>query len=210
MTDRATEVLAADRRQQMDTNKFNAVRHLRKHKQPNSWVDRVPVWVWLVIPLLFAGFGIAITLFFFMDIDWTLIIASVIGDRNAVLRTRAAEKALILAREQWAARGNPAAALWDLRKVVAGVGGYVAGLPRFPRIFARDSIKSALLLDNPKMLRAILELCRLFQGTKFDRATGEEPGKVFHELPGVALDIREVSSVCCALPVPVFCGRLPP
>ena len=174
---------------------------MRKHARNESWIDRVPIWVWLAIPLLFAGLGIAITVFFFMDIDWALIIASVVGDRNAVLRTRAAEKAALVAREHWTTLGKPAVALWDLRKVLAGVGGYVAGLPRFPRIFARDSIKSALLLDNPKMMRAILELCQKFLGSKFDRITGEEPGKVFHELPGVALDIREVGPHLPASPL---------
>ena len=46
-----------------------------------------------------------------MDIDWALIIASVVGDRNAVLRTRAAEKAALVAREHWTTLGKPAVAL---------------------------------------------------------------------------------------------------
>ena len=74
--------------------------------------------------------------------------------------------------------GSPAAAFYDLGVDVAGLGCYMAGLPRFPRVFARDSLKSALLLDSPKMLGAILELCATKLGRRFDRLTGEEPGKV--------------------------------
>jgi glycogen debranching enzyme len=65
---------------------------------------------------------------------------------------------------------------------------YQAGLPTFPRNFTRDSIISAILLDNLTMLRDQLEFCAYKQGQKIDSHTGEEKGKIFHEFPGVEID----------------------
>ena len=69
-------------------------------------------------------------------------------------------------RDSWAALGMPARAFWDLRKEVSGISCYVAGLPRFPRIFARDSLKTALLLDSPKLLRSTLDLAARHLGQR--------------------------------------------
>ena len=55
---------------------------------------------------------------------------------------------------------------------------FVAGLPRFPRFFARDSIISALILRDAAMLRSALKMCAALQGKVADSQTGEEPGKV--------------------------------
>lgn len=61
---------------------------------------------------------------------------------------------------------------------------YQAGLPNFPRNFARDSIISAILMQNSKMLGDQLSFCALRQGVKKNPRNGEEPGKIFHEYPG--------------------------
>jgi glycogen debranching enzyme len=43
-------------------------------------------------------------------------------------------------------------------------------------------------MNTPHMLQGQLELCAKLQGTKYDPYTGEEPGKVFHEYPGVIVN----------------------
>ena len=65
---------------------------------------------------------------------------------------------------------------------------YQAGLPHFPRNFTRDSIISAILMNNPEMLKKQLIFCAANQGNKKDPYTGEEPGKIFHEFPGFELN----------------------
>lgn len=49
--------------------------------------------------------------------------------------------------------------------------------------FSRDSILSAILLENLEMLKEQLIFCAKKQGTKKNPQTGEEPGKIFHEIP---------------------------
>ncbi len=58
-----------------------------------------------------------------------------------------------------------------------------AGLPRFDRLFGRDSlIVSWQLLDyDSKICRNTLEILSKFQGKKFDKFHEEEPGKIIHE-----------------------------
>lgn len=65
---------------------------------------------------------------------------------------------------------------------------YQAGLPNFPRNFTRDSIISAILMGNPRMLANQLSFCASKQGTKPNPYTGEEAGKIFHEYPGVEIN----------------------
>ena len=62
---------------------------------------------------------------------------------------------------------------------------YIAGLPYFPRNFTRDSIISAILMQNPEMLKQQLLFCAERQGKKKNPYSGEEPGKIFHEYPPV-------------------------
>jgi len=64
---------------------------------------------------------------------------------------------------------------------------YKAGLPNFPRNFARDGILSGILAGDPELLRDQLVFCSEIQGRKRNPYTGEEPGKIFHEYPGVEL-----------------------
>ena len=60
---------------------------------------------------------------------------------------------------------------------------YSAGLPTFPSNFTRDSILSAILFEDPIMMRNQLVFCAAMQGKEKNRITGEEPGKIFHEMP---------------------------
>jgi glycogen debranching enzyme len=64
---------------------------------------------------------------------------------------------------------------------------YYAGYPRFLRNFTRDSIISALLMEDDQMLKHQLLYSKIFQGKKINAITGEEPGKIHHEYPGFAL-----------------------
>lgn len=75
-----------------------------------------------------------------------------------------------------------------LREERDGLVLYNAGLPRFRSNFARDGILSAILLEDPKVLEAQLRFCALQQGKKSDPYTGEEPGKIFHEIPEAVIE----------------------
>ena len=78
-----------------------------------------------------------------------------------------------------------------LKNVFEGIEIYNAGIPKFQRNFTRDGIISAILMDDAKMLKNQLRFCALKQGIKKDSKTGEEPGKIFHEYPGVIFEKRE-------------------
>lgn len=54
----------------------------------------------------------------------------------------------------------------------------VAGLPRFPRLFARDALVSVLLMESVEAPVDLLRTLGQLQGTGSDAATGMEPGKV--------------------------------
>lgn len=58
-----------------------------------------------------------------------------------------------------------------------------AGLPRFDRLFGRDSLISAwqLLDKNPGICQATLEILSQYQGKVFNEEKEEEPGKILHE-----------------------------
>ena len=75
----------------------------------------------------------------------------------------------------------------DLRALIdfEETGPYVtAGIPWYAVPFGRDGIIAAYqtLAWNPDIARGTLRLLARYQGTKVDRITEEEPGKVFHEL----------------------------
>ena len=61
---------------------------------------------------------------------------------------------------------------------------YKAGLPRFDHNFTRDGIISSILFNDPEMLKDQLTFCAIHQGKAKSRYTGEEPGKIFHEIEG--------------------------
>jgi glycogen debranching enzyme len=61
---------------------------------------------------------------------------------------------------------------------------YYAGLPKYRHNFSRDSFIYGLLAGDMPALLAQIEYSAQHQGTKSDPETGEEKGKIHHELPG--------------------------
>ena len=59
-----------------------------------------------------------------------------------------------------------------------------AGLPRYNRLFGRDSLISAweLLNIDPDIAKNTLEILSHYQGQKTERASEEEPGRILHEV----------------------------
>ncbi|MBC6980556.1 glycogen debranching N-terminal domain-containing protein [Caulobacter sp. 17J80-11] len=76
--------------------------------------------------------------------------------------------------------------LSDLRMLQSGRDpDYVAGgLPWFVALFGRDSITAAIqsLAFDPEIAAGTLRALARWQGRRFDPRTGEEPGKILHEL----------------------------
>ncbi len=62
---------------------------------------------------------------------------------------------------------------------------YQAGIPGYTSNFSRDSFTYGLLANDLVALRAQLMFSARHQGRRADAVTGEEPGKIHHELPGV-------------------------
>lgn len=65
---------------------------------------------------------------------------------------------------------------------------YAAGFPHYPRNFSRDTIKAGIIASNPALLASQLEMSARHQGEGHDPMTGEVPGRIHHEVPGVALN----------------------
>ncbi len=80
---------------------------------------------------------------------------------------------------------EPAVALAALRY---RDGLYQAGIPGYTSNFSRDGFTYGLLANDLDGLRAQLRFSARHQGRKADPETGEEPGKIHHELPGVKQD----------------------
>jgi glycogen debranching enzyme len=64
---------------------------------------------------------------------------------------------------------------------------YQAADPGYTSNFSRDSFTYGLLAEDLEALRAQVEFSRRHQGRRADPETGEEPGKIHHEWPGVRL-----------------------
>jgi hypothetical protein len=64
---------------------------------------------------------------------------------------------------------------------------YQAADPGYTANFSRDSLTYALLADDVHALRAQVEFSARLQGRRRDPETGEEPGKIHHEVPGVQM-----------------------
>jgi glycogen debranching enzyme len=64
---------------------------------------------------------------------------------------------------------------------------YQAAEPGYTANFSRDSLTYALLAEDLRALRAQIEFSARHQGRRRDPETGEEPGKIHHELPGVQM-----------------------
>mmetsp|Transcript_9720 Transcript_9720/g.14562 ORF Transcript_9720/g.14562 Transcript_9720/m.14562 type:complete len:539 (-) Transcript_9720:120-1736(-) len=69
-------------------------------------------------------------------------------------------------------------------KVPRGFRIFSAGHPTFQGNFARDSIITCLLLQDEGCMRSQLLFSAWNQGTNMDPGTGEELGKISHEIPG--------------------------
>src|SRR5690242_4963430 len=64
---------------------------------------------------------------------------------------------------------------------------YQAADPGYTANFSRDSLTYALLAEDLRALRAQVEFSARHQGRRRDSETGEEPGKIHHECPGVQM-----------------------
>jgi glycogen debranching enzyme len=73
--------------------------------------------------------------------------------------------------------------LFELNKLKDRKGFLKAGLPRFNRLFGRDSLISAwqLLEKKPGIAKATLEILSQYQGKVINDEREEEPGKILHE-----------------------------
>jgi len=74
--------------------------------------------------------------------------------------------------------------VWEDIKKLKNKKGYLkAGLPRYNRLFGRDSLISAwqLLDKNPGISKATLEILSQYQGKVVNNEREEEPGKILHE-----------------------------
>jgi glycogen debranching enzyme len=73
--------------------------------------------------------------------------------------------------------------LFELNKLKDRKGFLKAGLPRFNRLFGRDSLISAwqLLEKKPGITKATLEILSQYQGKVINDEREEEPGKILHE-----------------------------
>jgi hypothetical protein len=71
---------------------------------------------------------------------------------------------------------------------------YFAGLPGYPRNFSRDSIIAGIIAADHHLLDNQLAMSYVHQGKKYDPTTGEEPGKIHHEYPGVIVHAPYVST----------------
>ncbi len=68
---------------------------------------------------------------------------------------------------------------------------FAAGFPSYPANFSRDGFMAGIISGNPHILLAQLHMSARFQGTRNDPSTGEEPGRIHHELPGAVLPGRD-------------------
>lgn len=74
---------------------------------------------------------------------------------------------------------------------------YQAADPGYTANFSRDSLTYALLAEDLRALRAQVEFSARHQGRRSDPETGEEPGKIHHELPGVEMrGLRTTYNAC--------------
>lgn len=68
-----------------------------------------------------------------------------------------------------------------------GAGRRFDGFPDYYRNFFRDEALSLFLMRDADFAKDLLTLASLIQGKSRNPFTGEEPGKIFHEYPGVTI-----------------------
>ena len=71
---------------------------------------------------------------------------------------------------------------------------YLAGLPSYPRNFSRDALIAGIIADDAHIIHNQLLMSLKHQGRRTDALTGEEPGKIHHEYPGVIVRSPYVST----------------
>lgn len=71
-----------------------------------------------------------------------------------------------------------------------GLISYYAGLPKYPRNFSRDTIIAGIIASSSELLISQLEVSAEYQGKHHDPQTGESPGRIHHELPGISIHGR--------------------
>ncbi len=74
---------------------------------------------------------------------------------------------------------------------------YKAAEPGYQRNFSRDSLTFGILADDTEALEAQIAYSFKHQGDKVDSHTGEEPGKIHHEWPGVFYRDEETTYNAC-------------
>jgi glycogen debranching enzyme len=91
--------------------------------------------------------------------------------------------------------------LLELGKLKERRGFLKAGLPRFDRLFGRDSLISAwqLLDEKPGIAKATLEILSQYQGKVINDEREEEPGKILHEF-----DFKQKSHPQYRFPFPYY------
>ncbi len=62
---------------------------------------------------------------------------------------------------------------------------YKAGLPGYASNFSRDTLLAGIIATDQHLLENQLLMSYMHQGKEYDAITGEEPGKIHHEYPGV-------------------------
>ena len=84
-----------------------------------------------------------------------------------------------------------------------------AGAPWFLTLFGRDSLWTArmLLPVTTSLAASTLRLLASWQGVRDDPSTGEEPGKILHELRSDGFALRHPDGVTRSLP-PVYYGTI--
>lgn len=82
----------------------------------------------------------------------------------------------------------------DYMTEIDGMPCYFAGLPGYPRNFSRDTIIAGIIAADHHMLDNQLAMSYSHQGKAVDPLTGEEPGKIHHEFPGVVVHEPHVST----------------
>lgn len=84
-----------------------------------------------------------------------------------------------------------------LRELEIGDGLYCAGKPGYESNFSRDSIIYALLAQDLAALENQIKFSAYHQGNKADSLSGEEAGKIHHELPGVRINGKLTTYNAC-------------
>jgi glycogen debranching enzyme len=85
----------------------------------------------------------------------------------------------------------------DLAYTKDGLTLYYAGLPGFKKNFSRDSLISAIVMQDSAMLKSQLIYSASLQGKRRDPYSGEEPGKIHHESPGEIMRNRITTYNAC-------------